>query len=367
MFGPTTKKALALSLLAGALASCDSGTGPGEEAQFDADAALADYEALDVLMTSEAMARFRAMSAGISFQAIAPDAAPVLELPGELGDLGDAPVRRAAATGLARITGELAEGAVDSPIISGFNRGKTFAFDPDLDRYAWDQDREGAPATGVRFILYERGLDGRPDPAAEVGYADLIDEGDDSVEDIALRLVVVEGTDTILEYATTLDVMDQSGQITAAGHLRGEGEQLDFDILVTGSEADGEETVDIQFAIGIASRDFLITGAVSGVENDSGEGGEVDLLVRHGDDSFQVDVTGSEESIDGTFLLNGDLFATVSGDPDDPTFTGATGDPLTLPEMLVLGHIVDSTEDVFDFWEDLLDPVDELILIAIIL
>ena len=30
-------------------------------------------------------------------------------------------------------------------------------------------------------------------------------------------------------------------------------------------------------------------------------------------------------------------------------------------------QIVDSTEDVFDFWEDLMYPVDELVLLAIIL
>jgi hypothetical protein len=230
-----------------------------------------------------------------------------------------------------------------------------------------DEDREGAPTTGVRFILYRPGPEGKPDPSAEVGYADLIDEGDDSVEDIALRLLVVEGNDTLLEYATTLDVLDHGGKITVAGSLQGDQDRLDFDIEVRGSGSPQENTMDIDFEMGIASRDFLITGSVSGVENESGEGGEIDLLVQHGSDSFQVDVSGTSDSIDGTFYLNGKLFATVTGDPDDPAFTGATGSALTWVEMLVLRQIVDSAEDVFDFWEDLLDPVDELVILAIIL
>jgi hypothetical protein len=36
-------------------------------------------------------------------------------------------------------------------------------------------------------------------------------------------------------------------------------------------------------------------------------------------------------------------------------------------EALVLRQMVDSAEDVFDLFEDLLDPMDELILLALIL
>jgi hypothetical protein len=103
------------------------------------------------------------------------------------------------------------------------------------------------------------------------------------------------------------------------------------------------------------------------MESDSGEGGEIDIQAKHGTDSFRADITGTETSLDGTFYLNGDVFATVSGDPDDPTVEGATGEPLTWAEALVLHQILDSTEDAWDFFEDLMDPVDELVLLAIIL
>jgi len=336
MFGLHSNRAMTLALVAVFTAACETGTEPEDQKRFDAQAALEDHQALDLILESDAMASFRALGAGITFQGVAPDS-------------------------------KLESGPLNNPIISLFRRGKTFVYDPDLGRYVIDEDREGAPATGVRFILYRPGVGGKPDPGAEVGYADLIDEGDNSVEEIALRLVVVEGNDTLLEYRTTLDLLDNGGKITVAGLLQGDIDRLDFGIDVRGTESAQENTVDIDFEMGIASRDFLITGSVSGVENESGEGGEIDLLVRYGSDSFQVDVSGTDDSIDGTFYLNGKLFATVTGDPDDPTFTSATGSSLTWAEMLVLRQIIDSTEDVFDFWEDLLDPVDELVILAIIL
>ena len=64
--------------------------------------------------------------------------------------------------------------------------------------------------------------------------------------------------------------------------------------------------------------------------------------------------------------MNGNLFATVTGHPDSPTITGASGDPLTPAETLVLGMMILSAEGVFILFEDLLDPVDELVILALI-
>ena len=367
MFGRNQQRALILAMVVALTGAGETGTEPEDLTSFDAEAALADYEAMDVIFSSDAMEGFRAMGAGISFQGLAPEMELVVRLGEALALPGNESETRAMAGGIFSAVSDLGPGPFNTPIISPLRRGKTFVYDADLGRYAIDPGLEGAPATGVRFILYSPGTDGKPDPTSEIGHADLIDEGDGSAEDIALRLVVVEGADTVLDYRTTLDIMDQGGKITVDGYLQGETDRLDFDLGVTGSVFGGENKVNIDFEMGIPSRSFLITGSVSGVENDSGEGGEIDLLVEHGPDSFQVDVTGSDTLIDGTFYLNGKLFATITGDPDDPTLTSATGEPLTWAEVLVLRQIIDSTEDVFDFWEDLLDPVDELVILAIIL
>ena len=44
----------------------------------------------------------------------------------------------------------------------------------------------------------------------EIGYADLIDEGDGSVEDIALRFICVQNGIEVLNYATTLDELEEA-------------------------------------------------------------------------------------------------------------------------------------------------------------
>ena len=46
---------------------------------------------------------------------------------------------------------------------------------------------------------------------------------------------------------------------------------------------------------------------------------------------------------------------------------GQGGEPLTLGEGLVLHRIVDTIEDVFDFFEDLIDPIDELVILGMLL
>jgi hypothetical protein len=369
MFESASKKALALAMVVAFAAACETGTEPEDQLTFDTEAALADHEALHLILQSEAMASFRALAAGISFQSMTPEAEFALRLGGKIG----APLNKSDASDLAgrvfSATSRWGSEPLNAPIISEFRRGKTFVYDAGLGHYVVDESLTDAPETGVRFILYEAGGDGKPNPDAPVGWADLIDEGDASEEMIALRLLVVDGQteDVILEYSTTLDVYPGGGEITVNGYFQGKQDKLTFEITVTGSDGDDANTVDIDFTMGIAERGFSIAGSVSGVDSESGDGGEVHLLVQHGFDSFEVDFTGTDDTINGTVKLNGNLFASISGDPDDPTITNATGDPLNWAELLVLRQIVDSAEDVFDFWEDLLDPVDELVILAIIL
>ncbi len=360
-------KPLTLALVAAVASGCESSTGPEDTPTFDAEMALADYEAVETVLQSNAMAGFRALGEGVTFLG-GGEAQAAMAMVSNLDVPSDPESARAFAGRMVELAAQAGPEVAQNPIISVLRRGKTFVYDSDLGRYAIDHELEGAPETGVRFILYSPAGNGKPDPSAEIGYADLIDLGDDSAEEISLRLVVVElPANTVLEYSTTLDIMEQGGKITAAGFLRGDEHQLDFDIQVEGSAAPGAATMDVNFSMGINSLNFLITGSVLGVAQDSGGVGEVHLTATHGSDaSIDVAVTGTDTTIDGTFKVNGNLFATVTGHPDSPTFTGATGEPLSLVEMLVLRQIVDSAEDVFDLFEDLMDPVDELVILALI-
>ena len=125
--------------------------------------------------------------------------------------------------------------------------------------------------------------------------------------------------------------------------------------------------LDIAFELRVHARDFRITGNFSGIEDDAEGDADIDITVRHRTNSIRVDVIGTDGILEGTFFLNGDIFATVSGPEDDVTILGQGGEPLTFGEALVLHRIVAVIEDVFDFLEDLVDPVDDLVILGIIL
>lgn len=365
MFTRRRGRLATILVAAGFAAACDAGTGPELRTDLDTDAALADYEALQTALGSAELVGFQALAGRTPFGGApaAVDAVAGMRAPGSGADA------RAFALDLFRRVraGRSLDGAAAAPIISDFHRGATFVYDPDLDRWVVDPDRDGAPATGVRFVLYE--VDGRGDPIVdqERGHADLIDEGDFSNQDIALRLKVVEDSETVLDYATTLDDQGTRGELTVNGWLQGDGVRLDFDIHAIGTDDGGTETLDLDFDLAVEARDFSVSGSVSGIEEGEDGAGHIDVSVHHRDASIRADVSGDDGVLDGTIYLNGDVFATVSGPEDDLVFLGADGHTLTWPEMLVLRHVFDSIEDVFDFLEDLVDPVDELVVLGAIL
>ena len=356
---------LLLVALAGLSAACES-TAPDVDTMLDTDAALADYDAVAAVLASPDWEAFRALGGRTPFSgSAAVGTVSALDALGEAGG-GRTFVRELTArlSRVATTSGSPAE----APIISDTHRGATFVYDPDADEYVVDPDREGAPASGVRFVLYEVDAAGTPILEEEIGHADLVDEGDESAEDVALRLTVVAHERTALDYRTTVDIGVPWAEITVAGFLQDEGGvQLDFGITARGEQSTAGGSLDITFDLGIAARGFSISGSVSGVENGGEGAGEVELVVTHRRHTLDVDVTGADGQLDGSIYLDGNLFATVSGDAGNPTLLSGDGDPLTFGETLVLQRILDALEDVFDLLEDLVDPVDELVLLGIVL
>ncbi len=359
-----TNRLLSLALIAGALTACDTGT-QLELDSFDAEAALEDYRAMDAIMDSEGWRGFLAMGNSVSLQSVSPAIEVALMGASSVTELRHADGAQAYGARLLELSRNKLH-AAGAPIISTPNRGKTLIYDPAVGDYRLDPTRSGAPANGVRIIIYKQGSDGKPDTSQEIGYADLFDNGDNSAEDISLRLVAVEGSLTVLDYAFTLDENGGKGAASVEGFLQDDTNKLDFRIDLTGSEGPDAEMFDADFRMAVAARGFEIVGSVENTVVGNSETALIDLRITHGAESLDVDITGTESNIDGTIRLNGDLFMTLSGDPDDPTLTKPNGE-LTQADILVLAHVVDIVEDVFDFLENLLDPIDEIVLIAVIL
>ena len=167
------------------LAACQETNGPGSLDQLNTSAVLADYSAMDAVRQSTGWKGFRM-------------AAPQM----------------AASAGIVR--GDVASNSI--PLISDGNRGKTFVYDGARHQWVIDPARMGAPANGVRFITYApKGAE--PDATKPIGHADLIDLGN-TTAGIALRLVVVEGALTILDYATSLEGSNGSGHVSVGAGWR---------------------------------------------------------------------------------------------------------------------------------------------------
>lgn len=325
-----TRGGLLLAVVA--LAACQETNGPDLATELNTSRALADYSAMDAVRQSTGWQGFRM-------------AAPQM----------------AAKAGIVR--GDVAINSI--PLISASNRGKTFVYDAARHEWVIDPAQTGAPANGVRFITYEpKGAE--PDPAKPIGHADLIDLGDNT-SGIKLRLVVVEGSLTILDYQTTLEGSEGSGQVSVAGFIQNTRDKLDFEIDVHGQNTGGIERADIEFELGIAAREFRVTGNVQAEKQDGVESGAVELGVRHGAQSFHVDIENDRGTLAGTIGLNGSPFALVSGMTPNPVFKKPDGTDIGGVEAIVLWRIFDMSEDVFDLFEDLIDPIDDLVIWAVIL
>ncbi|HET9439044.1 MAG TPA: hypothetical protein VFO52_02690 [Longimicrobiales bacterium] len=322
----------ALPLAIVVVTACQDSSGPGSPAELNTSAVLADYNAMDAVRQSAGWQGFKL-------------AAPQM----------------AARMGFVR--GDVAIGMI--PLISDGNRGKTFVYDAVLHQWVIDAAATGAPANGVRFITYEPN-GAEPDPSKPIGHADLIDLGD-AAAGIALRLVVVEGTLTIVDYTTTLEGSAGAGHVTVDGFIQNTRDKLDFDIDVHGQNANGIERADIVFELGIAARQFRVIGDVEAEKQNGVERGAVDLSVRHGAHSFVVDIENQSGTLSGEIDLNSSPFALVSGPAQQPVFKRPNGSDIGGAEALVLWRIFDVTEDVFDLFEDLIDPIDELVIWAVIL
>jgi hypothetical protein len=363
MFGSRARP-LAAALIAVALAACDNTIGPDEAGTFDAQAAAEDYQAMNDVLDSPGWDAFSAFGATAPFADLGGAATASVSTLDAFTDYARTRDASAFTTEMASVAAE-ADVLAGDPLISEWHRGVTFVYSALHGRYMADPAREGAPANGVRFILYDASS-GELDPDTEIGWADLIDEGDESDEDVALRLVSEQHGLAVLDYRATLDqVGPQSGVITVDGFLRNEADRLDFDITVQGTGGD-EEAVDVAFAMGIESRGFEALGTLSGTGGEGGPG-EIDVTVRHGDHAIEVDLESTGAELTGTFTIDGELFATASGNPEHPTFTSADGDPLTTYETGVLLQMVGIVEAVFRLFAGLVAPVAGLVVLGILL
>ena len=258
---------------------------------------------------------------------------------------------------IATLTGR-SSGAQLVPIIRSEVLGSTFVYDPLSKQYVYDPARTGAPPNGVRFILYQLDEETQaPHAEVEIGWVDLIDEKVSSTSSLGLRLRVVSGGVTYLEYGFELSGQLVSPTLAVSGFMSDGTERLTFDLTVSGQVIGHGGAVRLDARLEMPSRGFKVLAAVRG----AGGEGQVDLTVQGGDDLINMKASVQESRLDATFTVNGRLLATAMGDPEHPVIRGEGGRDLTPEELAALAQIVGLAEGLFELFGELLEPVGALL------
>ena len=340
------------------LAACSDGTGPGDGQQgFDAQRVQAGIAAVERASSTPVIEAFRVLGQHVGAAGVTGIAAAT---PATAADRLIAVIR-----GIAGLVGPQS-GIQLVPVIRSPVLGKTFVYDPATKKYVVDPSRAGAPANGVRFVLYEKDpATEQPNPAKEIGYADLTDENVSAANAVGLKLKVVSGGITYLEYRFDLSGSIGSATSVVSGFLSDGTERVDFNLTTSGQLFGRGGTVTLDARVAVPSHQFVVTAKVTGTAGVENGDGRVDLTVTAGTDVIQVKVETKANLLDATFTVNGRLLATAKGDPQHPDIKGEGGRDLTQEELAALGAIVGLAEGLFKTFGELLAPAGVLLLLGL--
>ncbi|MCH9015058.1 MAG: hypothetical protein IH877_05145 [Gemmatimonadetes bacterium] len=358
-----------LTAVAVTLTACSDGLGP-DTASFDAVETQANVQTVDAVFSAAAWESFEAL--GGMFIAGSPVAGALAQHSADLliaGTMPDAEERE-------RVMGMIASeivAAIESPslslvpIISENVRGTTFVFDPTLDRYVADPELTGAPANGVRYILYAiNPITREPLVDNEIGYADIIDLDSPSANGISLHFLAVSDGVTHLDYTVTTERTDESGTIAVSGSVTNGTDTLEFTINIAGMSTTAGQTVDVNFSVDIVGRNFGFDLVFAGVKQGGAESSEISLTVNAGPNIIVMERSGTPAAYTVSITVNGELFATVTGNPTGIVITGAGDRVITPEEAEALRRMLGLIPRSVDALQGLMRPVHRIIQLAVL-
>jgi len=268
-----------------------------------------------------------------------------------------APPAPAAAVGdpaLGALSSAVFNAAALAPIFPADKLGKTlvctFSTPESRCRYQVDPQRTGAPANGVRFILYavDPVIKKVVTPLQEIGYLDVTDKSTPAAATVGIK-AVVNGT-TLLEYDASAVVTTTSITFSAKGYVTDGTTRLDFDLSQTLSQ--GAASIDYQ--VSVAGKDRSIRFVASGSREEPM--GTVTLTIKDRGHTTELKGTGNDDAISGTISYDGKVVINISGTPDHPVFTPADGATVTEEQLRSLKRLFNFVEELFDHFDHLLKP-----------
>lgn len=231
--------------------------------------------------------------------------------------------------------------------------GKTFVYSGGA--YVMS-DLTGAPANGVRFLLYAVDpITLLPvEPLVETGYVDLIDLS--TASSAIARVRVFSGGVEYINYTVSVTSTTSSGRISVLGYVSDGTTRADINLRATLTSAAG---LTLTYSVDVPTRDFSIdlTMTSSGIDPATATIG-ITMDVRGGNGWIQM--TGEFDQAGGVLYVsvNGNPFATITVvGSNPPVIAGDDGQPLTDEDINALEGIFEITDGAFTSFDRLFLPV----------
>ncbi len=242
--------------------------------------------------------------------------------------------------------------------------GKTFIYNPQTDRYEIS-NRTGAPANGVRFILYAVDpLQRRVvTPINEIGYLDLTDKSTSQTTTLGIKAVI--DNQTLLDYDVSASPTSTGATVSVRGFLSDGLTRVDFEASQSFSQTTGMQAT---YKLSAPQKGVSLELQANVAPNLSAT---INFTIRVGNNTTVVNFSGTfgeggeNKPINGTITHNGEVVVRISGTPSNPMFTDARGNQLQPGQSEALKKVGDLIGDVLDAFEDLLKPAYRLFGIPI--
>ena len=329
---------------------------------FSAEGTSADMNAVSASFDSPAMANLSWAAGGID----AVFGAPMVTSSMNAIKLGSpATGLTASAQRIARSVEGFTGGVVPNvalAVIPAEVLGKTFEYNTETDVYQ-ASERTGAPANGVRFIVYAvNPITQVPvEPLQEAGYADLLDQSTATTD--AVRLQLVSSGVTYVDYGVSGSATETSGLAVVDGFVTNGTTRVNFDLQNSYSDA-ANGTIGFDYSLDAPSLDVALNYVI-GVTQLSTAAALADIDVTLAGPHGNVGIDGNLVEGEGelTANVNGEAFAVVTLDENTEvaTITKPDGSALSAPEYAALAAIWGAVLKGLDLFEDLLDPLDNLL------
>jgi hypothetical protein len=348
-----------VGLLAFAAGCGSDSTGP--DAPFDASGTSADVAAISEAFDSPAHTAFASASGSIG-AVVGGEAAAAIRLAptGALLSGGKASAlkyARSVALSYVRRTYSPTVAAMEIP---AQYQGVTFVWDVETHQYI-PSDLTGAPASGVRFILYAiNPVTQQPiEPLVPIdGYVDITVT--ETASSSTIRAVVVSSDVTYLDYTVSASGTAGSATVTTSGYATNGNDRVEFSLGNTLTSNDDGLALALDYEMLVPTRNgFLmdLEATVSGIATET-PSMTLDLLARGEHGTVRVQGTSTDAVGSFTIRVNGDLFANATTDGSGTvSITGADGAELNEAELHALEAVFDMFANGFDLFEDLTDPI----------